>query len=382
MKFLKNSLKRFKRKNKEKYKPSKKQELKTYKDVFFNPAEQRRKAEPKRRAKTKKNYLVWFQILFSNLKRRKLLLTFIFIFFGSIVFLRFSEAQSLFKISEFVYLNESEAGEANRNSLKIFFQQFEDQSTLSLDIDSISRRALNEVPFLQKIYIRKVLPDKLEIEAEFSSPSAALVTFQGFKIIDDSKNVFQNDSSVSLPLTQFELDAAQDLADFNSVFVRDAYLFSIEDEKERQEIDWEEVPDEEKKEVLEEISSSTKQRIENYQEIVINNIRLSYPAIPIYFFFSLEEVDLENDNSLDNIFQFSKTLSEDLDELNISPKLFEWSTKFTCKVILDDSTQLLFIRDYRKPYSKQIEDLEALIYNDRIEPGRIIDLRAFKIAII
>lgn len=256
------------------------------------------------------------------------------------------------------------------------------QTMIAISARGLEQKLLREFPYLKEVYVRKFIPDRLEIEVKERFPVMIYANLSGAVSVDEEGvvlNIFASEQVAEL--SNDELEIIVGYGDSNANRVKEKYLSSLATEDERQKTKWEEVPADAKQKALSDLRGDYVARFEGQLRKHVNAIpetlRATLPLVqdlasPIY--------------KVGDIFPrfkfiYVQKIQAYFQARAIVPARFLWQTDFNIMIVLPSTTQILFTTS--RGVDDQLAALETLRKTkpDDVARARIIDVRSVVVSI-
>lgn len=323
----------------------------------------------------KKKISKLFRTFTRNLYRRKFYILLFFLLLSLPGWIYLALNVDYFRIKSFEVINAESLDEKLLTAVNTDMNQYINQNIFNTSTFNISNELESKNIHIKEAYIRKILPDKLEIEIIPADTSVAIASFHGVTILGPEYEIVGKDTTNTLKLNDYENDILLDVADFNAEYVREKYLISIEDPEERKAVVWQDVPEEKKREVLNKMKDDLNLKVETFEDQIKALVEKKY-QVPVIFMYSLSEEEFSQSIIPDQILrrvEFSRVILKELEAENLKSIEIKWISNFTISFTLENSAQLLFLIE--RSVEDQIKDLNTVLGNYTIEEARIYDFR-------
>lgn len=244
----------------------------------------------------------------------------------------------------------------------------------------IEDKLLTAFPYLKSVYARKKLPGEVDIEVVERFPVMSYVNLSGVYLIDEESVVVNQLASQEVAaLTNDEQLVIEGFGDPNANYVYEKYLSGIENEEERKQVKWEEVPEEQKRATLDNLREELNVRVNS---LINKNLEIISAS---------QFADLPRVQALDaNQWQVGEPMSEDrysysiaiikyLVETGLQLVKLQWQSDFTAVADINDGRQIMFTST--RDIAEQIAKLEVLRSRVDLNGVRVIDLRGEFVAV-
>lgn len=278
------------------------------------------------------------------------------------------------------------------------------RSLYGVDATAIEGQLVSNFPFLKAVHVRKILPDKLEVEVQERFPVFSYVNIAGAYLVDEDGFIarvlaFEETN----PLSADELAIIEGYIDPNSERIQVRFYqqweqrqselaeegegdgqgglpaASGEDDSEEARPEWETVPVEDKQAVVDELRQEYQSRVSariNQHKELINELGLSLSQMVDY---SVQGY-AEGENFRDEQFDFYFTVKEFLNNADYEVAEIQWRTDFKIIVQLQAGAQLIFTT-VDKNLELQLLELSAVEKVEALSSRRGVDLRGQKVAV-
>lgn len=247
---------------------------------------------------------------------------------------------------------------------------YQGSNLFSFSVGSIEEQLELSSVFTKQAYVRKKLPDTLEIEIVERVPQLVLITFEGVFLFDDEYRVIFIFSEDSLQLLPFERSILANNADFEDEYVQERYLLAKEDDAE-EEFDWEEVPAEEKQKIVEEISQEVSSQVNEYIFNAKESIPEEYQELSQVIFYEQQSFPLNLDIDSPKLLFSSNLISAIQEDFRVES--INWISEYSAEVLLPENKRLIVSRN--RELDEQLDDFYLLIEEGAFEQGSVIDVR-------
>lgn len=249
------------------------------------------------------------------------------------------------------------------------------RNLLSVNSKYLESKLTDKFTFIKSVYIRKIVPDTLEIEVVERYPVMTYVNLAGAVSIDEEQVVINVYGSQEIPpLTDDELLILDGYGDANSNRVKEKYLAGIEDEEERDAIKWEEVKPEDKQKALADLREDYRIRVEGQ----IAGWRKKIEEVGLDQLPQLQEVGVKiytaGEKFDQNKFAFSLPIFNYFTDKKISLNRLLWQTEFNIIAELPTGARILFSSS--KDVLTQLQALETLRKVEDLTRVKVVDLRS------
>lgn len=249
------------------------------------------------------------------------------------------------------------------------------QSLTSINTSHHEWSLMQEFPFLKAVYIRKIIPNKLEVEIVERFPVMVYLNTAGAFTVDGDRvvvNVLMSEEGIQL--TKEDLLLLDGYGDINSPKVRDKYLSDIEDEEERTKVDWEEVEEGDKQRAFaalrDDFRAAVDGRFKRYMEAVL---AAELTGLPI-----LEAVtnDVFEAGSLfvGNKYDYTLEISDYFEESKFELKRLYWQSDFNISAEIASGAKVIFTTS--RPLEEQLQSLGIILEVEDINKVSVIDVRS------
>jgi cell division septal protein FtsQ len=248
----------------------------------------------------------------------------------------------------------------------------------------VSKRELEGVlrqkfTFLKTVFVRKLLPGRVEIELAERRPVTSLINLTGAYMIDDESQIVGVLHQVSAEGLTFEQSQiVSGYGDVNAPVVQEFYLSKIEKQEDKDKVKWEEVPVKDKESALREIQQNLTARLrlqleEGRVKVEESNFKdlpriYSYDALTFNLGDSLDKVYLTYTQRIWSYFETSATLKAEG---------VLWESIYLIKLTTNQGKTFFF--SSTDDVELQLEKLDAVIENGILTRGSEFDLRGKKI---
>lgn len=227
---------------------------------------------------------------------------------------------------------------------------------------------------VQEVFVRKLLPDTLEIEVKKTNIAYLIVGLSGVWEVDTTYSIIQSYGE-GLALSDIEERLKNGTMTIDDSFINETYLSRITDPEERRNVNWAEVPVEQKRAILTELQEQVKTRIADHQANLLQSISdLKISTLPLIYF-EIEVPSVNQTEFLAEHLQFSSEILKELQNRKLKIQKTTWITPFTLKISLEDGTVLLFGIMNNRNVMEQITDLDTAIFNSKFVSGKTHDFR-------
>lgn len=296
--------------------------------------------------------------------RRRLLVIGVLLFFAFIFFVL--SQLTYFKIAKIIQTGD-QIDSAIVNSLlqkNIFF----------IRNSAIEEQIKKQDPLVQEVFVRKLLPDTLEIEVLKTNIAYLVVGLSGVLEVDTNYSVIQSYGD-RLVLNEIEQRLRNDTMTTEDSFIKETYLSKITDIEERKKVKWEEVAIEEKRAVLTEMKQQVQTEIDDHHTALLQQISdIKISTLPLIYF-EIEIPAINQSEFLKEHLSVSWDILQELKNRKFKIQKTNWITPFTLKISLEDGTIFLFGIMNGRSVLDQITDLDTAIFNSKFVSGKIHDFR-------
>ncbi len=313
----------------------------------------------------------------------------------------------------------------NVEEISQFLAEYRERSLLSLSAGEVESRLQENFTYIKEAYVRKIIPNKLEVEVVERFPAFSYVNMAGAYLIDEEGVVIRVlDYEETAPLTEEELAIIEGYVNPNSEKIKARYIEQLpaeEQEKiqlqeareerlareaqrsaqssslsasststdsatstdtaeieEEEKFVWEEVPlkkkqaviDEMRKEYLVRVTSRLERFNGKVKELNLNLLRVV--ELDVYAFQQGEEFDSER-------FDLISTVRQELTLAGYSLHEINWRTPFNIRARIASGTEIVFTLS--KPLSRQLSELAAIERVQTVNRLQEVDLRGELIAV-
>ncbi len=235
-------------------------------------------------------------------------------------------------------------------------------------------------PFLRAVYVRKLLPGKLEVRIVERFPVMAYVNLSGAYLVDEDNVVIsQLGASEAVGLNDDELLVVSGYGDVNAAYVYEKYRAGIESEEERDKVVWEEVPEAEKKQALESLRQELLIRVKVSLEFNSTLVAQSGVVdLPLVLGYDADVWD-PGQKLRGERYLVSKGIIDYMAAEALSLVKLEWQTDFTVVATLAEGVQIFFTST--KPIEGQLWLLDTVRQQAELIGVTSIDVRGELVAV-
>ncbi len=253
-------------------------------------------------------------------------------------------------------------------------EQYRGKSLINANTQEIKTNIKQQYDFIQEVYVRKIMPDTLQLEVVEKFPVMAYVNLKGAYLLDKNYTVVSIRATNVKPVTDDDLKLVSNEIDVNSTYLKERYLLTIEDSEERSTIKWEEVDQTKKTELLDKLKKEANDLIFSIQNELIMSVKDSeFPQLVVVT--SNSRVDYKKNDQIEfDKNDFVIRLYGRIKEQNIVVLEIKWISEYTLQLKLQDNKTFLFTN--KRTIEDQMADLETIIYSDVINQGSVFDLRS------
>ena len=255
---------------------------------------------------------------------------------------------------------------------------FTGQNIFKINQSEIEEYARSLNPRVQDVLVRRIYPDKLDIEIKIDIPRYLMANFNGGLLLNDKFEVLDRfDAAEPLILLQYEKDLLSDIGNEESLFVADAYRKSLSEE-ERELFKWEDVGSEKKKEVFGQIKADLFAKVDAHFDKVHKELKAKIPEydeLRLIDFYEEENVQTMQPNisQLEINERISKVIEENEQEISWQ----RWISRLNLKIKTNKNITLhLSTANVLVDVDTQFESLEAVINEGKFKEGASFDFRS------
>jgi hypothetical protein len=272
-------------------------------------------------------------------------------------------------------------------------EDFEGKSLYEFSVNEVSDQVLATNDLIEKAYVRKVLPDTLEIEVIERVPMLFASNFNQTFLIDTNLEVIEIIETETVKLNDYELEVFNGFGDKDADYVKERFFLNLDEaeaeelqnifdtndndeEGETEEDPWNKVDEEEKEKILKDIFDETNAILGAWKESVRQEISATeFSELPVFYFYSERSFN-ENIDFYQQRTSFALNFANYLNEKEIGIRDQVWLTDFTYKVDVIDNKR--FLLSIRRDLEEQVSDIEAILWNNQYSNGSVFDLRTEK----
>lgn len=253
---------------------------------------------------------------------------------------------------------------------------FKNENLFSFSVSDVESKLENEFLYVKEVYVRKKLPDTLEIEVIERQPLFVLTSFSGNYVFDKEYKVLSANENEGLALLPFEREVLGGSADPNDNYVKERYLLKI-NEEELTSSSWDEVALEEKQKLLAEIESEVNAQVQAYINNALEIVAEEYKSLPQVIFY--EEQSFPSNTSIDlpKVTFSSEVIQKLLEDFEV--RRLTWISDYSVTVSLPEGKSLIISRT--RDLSDQLEDFRILVKRGGFENGNTIDVRVSTLSV-
>lgn len=307
------------------------------------------------------------------LKSKKLRLSLALIFVVIIVWQvipRYSDLP-FFKIKEIQILG---IEQVNQETFSQNLEQYKNKSLINISTEKIEKGIKDQYDFIDEVYVRKIMPDKLQVEVVEKYPVIAYINLKGAYLLDRNYFVVSVSATTKKQVTQDDLNLFTGNIDINSNYLKERYLLTLQSEEERANLKWEEVDQSKKTELLNKLKTESTNLINSIQSELLQSLASSEFS-KLITIQSYSQVDYKKNEAIEpERNEFVNRLYGRIKELNIQVLEIRWISDYTLQLKLQDQKTFLF--SIKRTIDSQISDLSTIIYSDVINQGSTFDLRS------
>jgi len=235
-------------------------------------------------------------------------------------------------------------------------------------------------PYIRRVYVKKMLPGKIEILVEERFPELVYMNLSGAFLIDRDQIVVEAlGVDQTRELSEEERLILDGYGDLEADYVFRHYTRDVESQDEIEQINWEEVPEAEKRQALEQIRNELLvQVLSLHDEKLSYVVNALYQSLPHVYGFDSDVYEIGGSFPIE-IVEYSKTIREFFLEEGIAVNKLTWRSAFTLEVNVLSNIQILFSR-FRE-LDDQLIALQTVRTNTDIRGVRLIDLRSEVVAV-
>jgi hypothetical protein len=252
------------------------------------------------------------------------------------------------------------------------------QNLFAVNLNSVRSDLLNKFPYFRDVFIRKIHPNKLEIEVIERFPVLTYANLATSITLDEEGKVigiFADEQTQ--PLSVDEINIIQGFGDVNSFMVEEKYLASLPDDRARARVKWDEVKPEDKRVALEALR----------QEIVNNKVNTPIKAradklgeqllkdLPQLQDLTVDQFKLGDSFPTDK-FEFAYDLHKYFQARKRVVTRMLWLTDFNIVVTLSTASNTRIIFTTSRPLAQQIAAVESISRVEDLSKVGVIDVRS------
>jgi hypothetical protein len=248
-------------------------------------------------------------------------------------------------------------------------------SLFSFDARDVENLLKEQFSFIKEVYVRKVPPKLLEVEIEERYPVLQLVDLSGAYLVDE-EGIFINARypESTIELTETEQGILNGYGMYDAEYVYAYYLEQRINEEGFVEVDWSQIPIEEKIATLEKMRLELVSRVENrLNENLTSLIFREFPVLPVIQSTSNSTYQIGSNYSQDRL-SLLLSIKSFLASNSIEVAKYYWSSDFTLEVNVAPSGTLIF--SVTRNTKLQTDALLAVWSEIGKTSGKIIDLRS------
>jgi hypothetical protein len=249
------------------------------------------------------------------------------------------------------------------------------KSLLTFTTGDVENRLKQKFPYIKEAFARKLLPGKLEIQVVERFPTTAYVNLSGSYLIDDDRVIVGVIISEPAPaFTDDENKIFDGFGDINANYVFEQYLTHIQSDADKSKVVWEQVPDADKKNALNEIKAALQARLDNaYRTHEQAVTQAGWSTLRL-----IEGSDATDFKTGDKFpqakFDLVRSVSQYLADQQLPVSKYVWQSDFSLLAQLSNNQQILFTTT--RPLAKQLTALDAVRNKGDLSRARVVDLRS------
>ncbi|MCA9379083.1 FtsQ-type POTRA domain-containing protein, partial [Candidatus Dojkabacteria bacterium] len=250
----------------------------------------------------------------------------------------------------------------------------------SFSTAEVEDKLLTAFPYLRSVYARKKLPGELEVEVVERFPVMSYINLSGVYLIDEESVVVgQLASQEVTALTNSERLIVDGFGDINAEYVYEKYLAGIDNEEERKNVKWEEVPEDQKQAALAGLRDELDIRVNN---LINNNLEIlsasQFADLPRVQALDAEQWQVGRPMAEDR-YQYSIAIINYFADTGVTVVKLLWQSDFTAVAHLTDGRQVIFTST--TSIDEQISKLEVVRSQVDLNGVSVIDLRGEFVAV-
>ncbi len=239
----------------------------------------------------------------------------------------------------------------------------------------IESALLAEFPYIKNVYVDKKLPGEIQITIQERFPEFAYLNLSGAYLVDSDDIVVEvlGIEDVS-EFNERENLILEGLGDPNADYVLAEYISAIEDEEVLQNLNWDEVPGEEKAQTLESIRLELEARRVGLIQSKTDFInRAGFSSLEQAIGYDADRYQI-GDKFPPKIREYTLGIDSFLAEEGLDAKNITWKTGFTIDTYLGGGLRVLFTST--RPLLPQFEAFQTVRTAEGISNARKIDVRS------
>jgi hypothetical protein len=255
---------------------------------------------------------------------------------------------------------------------------YQGRNLFNFSVDEVEVELENSIALVKKAYVRKYLPDKLEVEIVEREPSMIIITLKAMHIIDNDNVVIEQQDVGRFDLISFEQAVIKGEADINDLYVQEQYYLNLNPKEGEDLPTWDKVPAEEKQKIFDRLKSETLSKVESFLSTQTSLVPERYKELPIVFFSTDQKFPLRQ-KIKDEQIAFSNEALVKLKNASFRVDRIVWISQFSAEFVLIDDRVLVLSR--LRDLEEQIQDLLLLLEKVPFENFTRFDVRVPTIAV-
>lgn len=313
----------------------------------------------KRKAKSYSDKINKIGLKISTIKKVALSISMLLIIFLGSTYLLNGEQYQIKSIE--IFGNKRLGDEVLSESLK----NFESKNLVSIDKNQVLFHLKENFVEVEDINIIKIYPDKLRIEIVENEPVVVYFDFDSIDLITVGGVLAGSVPTEEIELQEFQKRILADGGDPDADYVRSRMQSEFEGA-----FKWDEVPAEERAEVLGVMRAETEIEVKSFLDKTLEGIVSgNFSDLPIIY-----RKVFSDDIPLKDLILFVLDISEELGSQGLKIVKTNQLNSFDIAVELEDNKTLFFSQ--RRPQQDQLRDLRAVFLSGEFVRGRIFDFRS------
>jgi len=242
-----------------------------------------------------------------------------------------------------------------------------------LSVNKIEDSVKKNFKGAKEVYVRKVLPDRIEIEITLQEAKYVLLNFNDIYVVDAQFGVIESET-LAQPffLDEFQLNALYGFANADSKYIEEIVRAELTSE-ELKEFKWVDYPIEKKTEKLNQIKLDSEVKLKSFKQNVVdtNSLYKEYSDVQVVFFWN--GVQLTSDPLYNKYMEYTTEFLRKMQENSFVAKEVNWASKASIEIILDDDRRFYFT--ITRPIENQLEAFDAVVFSELLSRGNKFDFR-------